>query len=404
MTIALTLLVVVLSLPAVFVLAVLGVSIARYGFTYTLRAAVYQDSGIADLDIFPTRAILNQAPVFHFEQAATQQTPDFVYSFKDRSARVGHLEAFLAARGTVAFLVVQDDRIRYERFFDGYQRDTPISVLSVSKSITSTLIGLAITEGYINSVDDRLIRYLPELEGRGLDELAIRNLLVMDTCIPYIQDDEAFFLFQIFQDDALNYYLPDLRQFALGMRAGQDRIGEAFLYNNHYPLFEGLILERVTGQSVSAFAERTLWKRLGMEFPASWNLDSTASGFEHMESGFNARAIDFLKFGRLFLGQGKWNGQQIVPEAWVQEATCPDPADSRPWSSDPYWPELGGYYKYHWWGLRKPGAAYVYAARGHHGQVIYINPERQIIIFRAGKYGDSAEWTLIADALAEVLD
>jgi CubicO group peptidase (beta-lactamase class C family) len=88
-----------------------------------------------------------------------------------------------------------------------------------------------------------------------------------------------------------------------------------------------------------------------MEYPASWSLDSQDTGFEKMESGLNARAIDFARFGLLYLHNGAWNGQQIVSEAWVKESTSPDPTDQREW---PYWPEYkqnGGYYKYHWWGL-----------------------------------------------------
>ena len=390
-----------LGIPILFLIGVLGVSVARYGLPYTYRALVYNDSGIDDFNIFPTRAIQNEAPVFDFAKPdAPLELAPFSYQFQRQIIQVSDPETFLADRQTVAFIIVKDDKILYENYFNGYQRDSLISIFSVSKSITSTLIGFAVEDGYIASIDDSVARYIPELEERGMDKFTIRDLLLMNSGIPYNQDDEAFFLFQIFYDDALNYYMPDLRKYALSMRVNENEIGKAFIYNNHHPLFEGMILERVTGKSVSAYTEEKLWKPLGMEFPASWNLDSEKSGFEHMESGFNARAIDFARFGRLFLNKGNWNGEQVISEQWVLEATSPDVNDNRLWAQYPDWPEYGGYYKYHWWGLKKPDGSYVFAARGHLGQVIYINPAKNIIIVRAGKKGKAAEWMLIADAVA----
>ena len=395
---------ILIGLPLLFLVLVLGISAVINGFTYTYRALVYNDSGIDDFNIFPVREIANEAPVFNFSVAENPlEIGAFSYQFDGETVDVDDFEQFLVDRKTVGFLVIQDDEILYEEYFDGYGRDSLVSIFSVSKSITSTLIGFAVEDGYIESIDDPLIKYLPEMAGRGVDEMTIRDLMLMNSGMPYNQNDDAFFLFQIFYDDALNYYQPDLRKYALGMEAGDAEIGEYFLYNNHYPFFEGMILERVTGKSVSAYTEEKLWKPLGMEFPASWNLDSEKSGFEHMESGFNARGIDFAKFGRLFLNNGEWNGKQIISKEWVLDATSPDPSDTRPWKEDAAWREIGGYYKYHWWGLEKPDGSYVYAARGHLGQVIYLNPAMNMIVVRMGKSGKSSEWMLIADALAESL-
>ena len=130
-----------------------------------------------------------------------------------------------------------------------------------------------------------------------------------------------------------------------------------------------------------------------MEADGTWSLD--ARGFEKMESGINGRAIDFAKFGHLFLNQGNWDGNQIVPAIWVDEATNPDPSHLGNYYSDQFRATIpNGYYKYMWWGLEREGAANDFAALGNHGQFIYVSPHKNLIIVRHGKkYGaDYAEW------------
>jgi CubicO group peptidase (beta-lactamase class C family) len=142
---------------------------------------------------------------------------------------------------------------------------------------------------------------------------------------------------------------------------------------------------------VARYLEAKLWQPLGTEFPASWSLDSEATAFEKMESGINARAIDFVRFGLLFLNGGSWNGRQLISQAWVQESTSPDPSDRREW---PYWPEYlqnGGYYKYHWWGNVRPDGHYDYTAAGHLGQFIYVCPQKQLVIARYGEGDDQVD-------------
>ena len=119
------------------------------------------------------------------------------------------------------------------------------------------------------------------------------------------------------------YYDTDLRSLALSAKI-EEAPGKRFHYNNYNPLLLGIILERTTHKHVSQYLEEKIWKPLGMEAPGSWSLDSDASGFEKMESGINARAIDFARIGRLFLNNGNWNGKQIISEKWVNESTRPD--------------------------------------------------------------------------------
>jgi CubicO group peptidase (beta-lactamase class C family) len=261
----------------------------------------------------------------------------------------------------------------------------------------SALVGIAIHEGYIGSVQDRMVSYLPEMRGKGLDAVTIRDLLTMSAGINFTYENELPLLFFLtLNDNARSTNYPDLRRFALGLRPGSDPPGTAFSYSNGDPLLLGMILERTTHRSVSQYLQEKIWQPLGMEYPASWSLDSAQSGFEKMAMGLNARAIDFAKFGQLYLDDGQWNGQQIVPAQWVRDSTAPDPADRRPWRRGAPWKEANGYYGYLWWGQTRPDGSYAYMARGGHNvgqlQWIYVSPKDRVVIVQYGLVDGSVDW------------
>ena len=150
-----------------------------------------------------------------------------------------------------------------------------------------------------------------------------------------------------------------------------------------------MVLERATGMSVTEYTQTHLWDRIGMEFGGAWALDSEESAFEKMEAGLNARAIDFAKFGRLYLEDGNWLGRQVVSEEWVAESTSLDPSTQNEAyyskSFGPYVYDGGrGYYKYMWYGRLRDGQPADFAAEGDHGQYIYVSPANGVIIVRNG--------------------
>jgi CubicO group peptidase (beta-lactamase class C family) len=159
-----------------------------------------------------------------------------------------------------------------------------------------------------------------------------------------------------------------------------------------------MILERATGMSVSAYLEAKIWQPLGMEFDASWSLDSKSAGFEKMESGINGRAIDFAKFGRLYLKNGNWDGTQVVPAEWVAESTRPDASlnNEAYYPNDFIFKSGRGYYGYLWWGLWREDSNYDFSALGNHGQIIYVSPQKNLIIVRNGEsfgeFGGGQDW------------
>jgi CubicO group peptidase (beta-lactamase class C family) len=136
-----------------------------------------------------------------------------------------------------------------------------------------------------------------------------------------------------------------------------------------------------------------------MEFPGSWSLDSEESGFEKMESGINARAIDFAKLGRLYLKGGSWGDHRIIPASWVGESTSVDRSvDHAAYYDDEYgqgvYASGRGYYKYMWYGLHRGDGGYDFNAEGKFGQFIYVSPRKKLIIVRNGEdYGiEQWEW------------
>ena len=177
---------------------------------------------------------------------------------------------------------------------------------------------------------------------------------------PLLASDEPFHF-----DDA-----PD-EELVRSLFAAQPAIHDldAFFYNNYHPLLLGMILERTTGFPVADYLAQKIWQPMGAADDGSWSLD--ARGYEKMESGINGRALDFAKYGRLFLNEGNLDGEQLLPAEWVQESTTPDPSLSGEYYPDWYhesYPD--GFYKYLWWGMHRAGEEPDFAARGNHGQVI----------------------------------
>jgi CubicO group peptidase (beta-lactamase class C family) len=195
-------------------------------------------------------------------------------------------------------------------------------------------------------------------------------------------------------DDTATYYAPDLRALALTRTEVVEEPGHRFHYNNFNPLLVGLALERAVGMPVAAYLEHRLWRPLGMEADGSWSLDSRASGFEKMESGLNARAVDFAKLGLLVARDGRFRGRQLLPRAWVQDLTrVPTGVGGAP----------AGSYQSFWWiqDDRNPPALF---ARGKYGQHIYVVPASDLVLVRFGRDAGYRHWPELLSDLARRLD
>jgi len=289
------------------------------------------------------------------------------------------LDEFLEETGTEAFLVIQGDAVLYERYFNGYGHDSQLYTFSVAKSFVSALVGVAVGEGLIGSVDDPVTRYVPELADRDerFSSITLRHLLSMSSGLRLEERIGPW------GDEAQTYYDPNLRRVALEESEVVGPPGRDFVYNDFNPLLVGMVLERATGGTPSAYLEAKLWRPLGMEADGSWSLDSTRRGFEKMTSGINGRAIDIAKLGVLYRDGGAWQGRQIVPRAWVEASTA------RTTRGDP-----SADYQYGWWTPRPGPAGDAFMALGILGQYIYVVPSRDVVIARFGTgygYGHDLE-------------
>jgi CubicO group peptidase (beta-lactamase class C family) len=361
---------------------------------YLTRTIFWGESDYKDLERFPARTIHNAPPVSHFDKLPADNPYASQIEAIGGDSSNGTLEGYLQASGTTAFLVVHNDELLYERYFNGYDQRSLNTSFSMAKSFASSLVGIAIDEGHINSVEEPITNYIPELlkKDKRFKSITIRNLLTMSSGIKY--EEGATVPWSEAADDTKTYYSTDLRELALNSQI-EGKPAQYFEYNNYNPLLVGMIIERATGMHVARYLQQKLWKPMGMEADGSWSLDSKKDGFEKMESGVNARARDFARFGMLFAKEGNWRGKQLISRVWVEQSTRPDT------SMDP-----SQDYQYFWW-VNTPEGKNHFSAQGNYGQYIYVAPEKDLVIVRLGKeegergYG---YWTDLFDELSTKLD
>lgn len=351
-----------------------------YSPVYVARTLAWGQSDAFDWQKFPFHPLQASSNPQYFESAPDPRVPE-LFEQLSGSEDWGR---FLEANQTQAFIVLQDGKVLYEEYFNNAQRNSMVTSFSVAKSFTSALIGIAIDEGAIHSLDDPITNYLPELADRDarFNEITIQDLLRMASGLEY--DEFRLLLFN--SDDILTSYYSDQRKISLQNTHILDSPGEYFSYNKYHPQLLGMILERATGMPVTSYLQTRIWNKIGMEFDGSWSIDSKASDFEKMETGVNARAIDFAKFGVLFLNNGSWAGEQVISQDWVDESTAPFWPESDVDYYPAYFETLPGqaYYNLMWWGFMRPGGAYDYSAEGDKGQFIYVSPQKNLVIVRNG--------------------
>jgi CubicO group peptidase (beta-lactamase class C family) len=356
-------------------------------FTYVGRTVLWGESDFYDHQKFANRQIekANESHTFEYnlkEGYIDDLLMDINYNYKQKRYTIGDTEQFFIETDTTSFIIIKNDKIIYEKYFNDYSRESINTSFSVAKSFVSFLIGKAIEDGYIESIEEPITNYIPELSNKGFEEISIEHLLKMSSGIRYNEGQ------LLFGDDAKTYYSPNLKRLALEETKLVDRPGKKFLYNNYNPLLLGIILERSTQKNVSEYLQETLWKPVGMEFSATWSIDNKKHGFEKMESGINARAIDFARFGKLYLNNGNWNGEQIISSQWVSDSTKRKENLNDSYYSYTDWDFFNrdqGYYKYMWLGYDREGGEYDFFAHGKYGQVIYVSPKYNVVIVRTGK-------------------
>lgn len=288
---------------------------------------------------------------------------------------------------TTALIVIQRDTVIYEKYFNGFNMGSYFHSQSMAKSFISFLIGAAIDDGLIKSVDDPITNYVPELLERDsrFQKISIKNLLEMRSGLAYNTSSIPFTSIHApWHDEAVGYYHPNVRKLLLEKVEISSDPGKDFQYSNYNTSYLGLIIERATKLTVSNYLEQKLWSKI-MEYDALFSIDSKKSNFEYMPSRLIARAIDYARFGQLMLKDGNWYGNQIISKDWVLESTREN--KSIPREIYPRWFGTKAkriYYTYQWWGHVNEDSTFHFYANGNLGQNIYIIPHKETVIVHCG--------------------
>ena len=367
------------------------VTIGMTSFTYLDRVLTHWDSSIKDVNLFPNRVVEKSfSPYQYYSLLNRKDFEDFQVEYiRNGIPYKTDLKRFVKDTKTTSLIVIRDDINVFEEYGNGYGSESINTSFSMAKSIVSLMIGIAVEDGYIQSIKQPISDYIEEFKGLEIGNNTIEDLLLMRSNIVY---DEDKFLW--FGDDSLTYWSADLRKLALKHTKVTDEYNGKFHYNNYHPLLLGIILERTTGMSVSKYFEQKIWSPLGTNYDASWSLDSKKSGFEKMESGINFRSIDFVKIGTMILHGGKLMGNQIISEEWIKQSMyCQFPIDDEEYKGT-FLEDKNIGYKYMWYTV--PSIKYGYydiVAWGKSDQILYISPAYNIVILRTGKTdGGISDW------------
>ena len=339
-------------------IAALAAATCLSGCTFT-RTVIHNFADLDDHAIFANRLVEPASA------AATLRTlprvPGFIATLQvpSESGEELPLDEYLDSTRTAAFVVMRDDRIVYERYSRGFGETSRFNSFSIAKSMMATLVGMAVADGRIASLEATVADYRPDLAESAYGSIQIRHLLSMTSGV----GDAPSML----PGRAQYYYGDDLRD-VVGHGVAEATPGERWRYSEADVQVLGFVLEAAVGKSLSGYLAEKLWKPVGMESEALWALDREG-GSEKAFCCISARARDFARFGRLFLDNGRVNGTQVIPAEWANPSAFPGVRT------------LDRYMHRHLWWFPE-GNEGDYYAYGHNGQYVYVNPAARTVIVK----------------------
>ncbi len=345
------------TLVALIILATIVLS----GCGYFWRALIYQKVGILDYDLFPNRVIKHGTP----------QPWDFHANY-GKYVMPENSQQYLESLETVGFLVIKDSKLLYEYYVTNWSDTTISNSFSMAKSIVSMLIGICIDKGFVESENDLVSKYIPEYNNQWNKDLTIRNLLGMASGLNW---DEAYA--NPWSTTTKAYYGRALEEQVLKLKVVGPP-GKKHDYKSGDTQLLSLIVRNASKMSVSDFMEKYLWSKIGTETNALWSLDRK-NGVEKAYCCVNSNVRDFARLGQLILNKGKWNGEQILSETYIEKMLTP---------AEYLIDEFGKpttYYGYQFWKLTFNNVD-VHYMRGINGQYIFIIPEKNTVIVRLGHH------------------
>ncbi len=346
----------------IFVGVVVGLTFTN-NYSHLRNFAVWGAHTIHDYKTHPVREV----------QASEVPQPWELDSLFNKRELPDSMLAKIDSNNTHAFLVFQHGKLLYERYWDGYTPQTISGSFSAAKSIISLLIGIALDEGKIKSLDEPVGNYLDHFTTNGLGKIRIKDLLTMSSGTNYLESDKGYFSL-----NASAYYGDDMEYLISRMEKKEDP-GVFWQYRSGDTQVLGLIVEKVFGQSISALVSSRFMKPMGAETNALWLLDG-AEKHEKAFCCFNAAARDYARFGQLVLNKGVWNGKQLVSPDYILAATTPASyLKDRDENNAPV-----DFYGYQYWMINHNGI-HAISMNGLFGQYVYIIPEKNAVVVRLGE-------------------
>ncbi|QYA24943.1 serine hydrolase [Gramella sp. MT6] len=262
---------------------------------------------------------------------------------------------------TAAFLIIKNDSIWFEKYYNGYNEKSRTNSFSMAKTIVSALMFKAIQDGYLENINQPVADFFPQFD----DRLTIGDLSSMSSGLNWNEN-----YYNPFASTARAYFDDDIREQILDLEVVSEP-GKEFKYLSGNTELLGMVIEKATGKTLSKYLSESFWKPLGMNDDALWQIDSKESGMEKAYCCIASNARNFAKFGKLFINNGKWQGKQLLDSAYIAKATEPR------FEATPY-------YGYGFW-LSDHNKKDIFYMRGVLGQYVIVIPEDDLIIVRLGR-------------------
>ena len=272
---------------------------------------------------------------------------------------------FLKETKTVAFVLIKNDSVFFEKYYDGYKPSSKSNSFSMSKSYVSALLGKAIMQGYINNLDQKAKDFIPELKGPFSDQVTVGDLSSMASGLRW---DEAYY--SPFSVTAASYFVKDLNKLMLDQPI-EIEPGKKFNYKSGATQLLGMVIANATGKNLTDYLYETLWNPMGNEFESYWQVDSAEKGVEKAFCCIASSAKNFARLAKLYKDHGRWNGEVLLDSSFIAKSLRPRFSESDE-------------YGYGWW-LEEYKNHKVFMERGHLGQYVITFPDENLILVRLGK-------------------
>jgi len=268
------------------------------------------------------------------------------------------------SNGTIAYVIIKNDSVWFENYYDGFNEGSQTNSFSMAKSYVSGLMGKAIQEGYIKSLNQPVSDFIPEFSEGLAAKMTVGDLSSMASGTNW---DEKYYSPLSITTRA--YFDDDLEKVMLGLKVIKEP-GTSYKYASGDTQMLAMVIEKATGKKMYDYLTQSFWKPLGCENPSLWQVDSKDHDLVKAYCCIASNAKDFARFGKLYKDHGKWNGQQLLDSTFVAKSLKPRFPES---------PEYG----YGWW-LKSIGQKHFFMMRGHLGQYVFVEPNDNIIIVRLG--------------------